>query len=45
MLAIARSQKGTSGAFPVNPSPELLERSAHEGLAVFYPASVAPASA
>ena len=36
MLAIARE------AFPVNPSPALLERSAAEGWAVFYPASVAP---
>lgn len=36
MLAIARR------AFPVSPSPELLERSAREGWAVYYPASVAP---
>jgi phosphoserine phosphatase len=36
MLAIARR------AFPVNPSPELLERSAREGWPVYYPASVAP---
>lgn len=36
MLAIAR------GAFPVNPSPALLERSATEGWAVYLPASVAP---
>jgi phosphoserine phosphatase len=36
MLAIARQ------AFPVNPSPELLRRSAGEGWAVYYPASVAP---
>lgn len=34
MLAIARQ------AFPVNPSPALVERSAHEGWAVYYPASV-----
>jgi phosphoserine phosphatase len=33
MLAIARS------AFPVNPTPALLERSAAEGWPVFYPAS------
>jgi phosphoserine phosphatase len=38
MLAIARR------AFPVNPSPALLERSAQEGWPVYYPASVAPAS-
>jgi len=44
MLAIARSQKGTSGAFPVNPSPALLERSTQEAWPVFYPASVMPAS-
>jgi phosphoserine phosphatase len=37
MLSIARS------AFPVNPSQELLERSALEGWPVYYPASVAPA--
>jgi phosphoserine phosphatase len=37
MLAIAR------GAFPVNPSPALLERSALEGWPVYYPASIAPA--
>jgi phosphoserine phosphatase len=36
MLAIARC------AFPVNPSAELLRRSAAEGWAVYYPASVAP---
>lgn len=36
MLAIARR------AFPVNPSPALAERSAAEGWAVYYPASVAP---
>jgi phosphoserine phosphatase len=34
MLAIAR------GAFPVNPTPGLVERSAHEGWAVYYPGSV-----
>jgi phosphoserine phosphatase len=42
MLAIARSQKGASGAFPVNPTPALLERSAQEGWPVYYPASVMP---
>jgi HAD superfamily phosphoserine phosphatase-like hydrolase len=36
MLAIARR------AFPVNPSPELKARSAQEGWAIYYPASVAP---
>jgi phosphoserine phosphatase len=36
MLAIAR------GAFPVNPSAELLRRSATEGWPVYYPASVRP---
>jgi phosphoserine phosphatase len=40
MLAIAR----TSGAFPVNPTPALLERSALEHWPVYYPASVAPRS-
>jgi phosphoserine phosphatase len=37
MLAIARR------AFPVNPSPALLERAAVEGWPVYYPASVRPA--
>ena len=37
MLAIARR------AFPVNPTPALLERSAQEGWTVYYPASVAVA--
>ncbi len=36
MLSIAR------GAFPVNPSADLLRRSAVEGWPVFYPASVQP---
>lgn len=36
MLAIARL------AFPVNPTPALLERSAREGWPVYYPASVRP---
>jgi phosphoserine phosphatase len=38
MLAIAR----THGAFPVNPTGELLQRAASEGWPVFYPASVQP---
>jgi phosphoserine phosphatase len=36
MLAIARR------AFPVNPTPALLERSGLEGWPVYFPASVAP---
>ena len=36
MLSIA------TGAFPVNPSPELLRHSATAGWPVYYPASVAP---
>ena len=36
MLAIARR------AFPVNPSPALVERSAQENWAVYFPAAVAP---
>ncbi len=39
MLAIALR------AFPVNPTPALLERSAIEGWAVYYPASVRPVDA
>jgi phosphoserine phosphatase len=42
MLSIAQSQTGTSGAFPVNPSTDLLARSAAEGWPVYYPASVTP---
>ncbi|MDP9051620.1 MAG: haloacid dehalogenase-like hydrolase [Acidobacteriota bacterium] len=48
MLAIARAQSamgrqdGTRGAFAVNPSPALLERSARENWPVYYPASVKP---
>ena len=38
MLAIARR------AFPVNPTPALVERSAAEGWAVYYPAAVRPNS-
>jgi phosphoserine phosphatase len=38
MLAVARR------AFPVNPTEALVERSGHEGWAMYYPASVAPAS-
>jgi phosphoserine phosphatase len=36
MLGIARR------AFPVNPTPGLVERSAREGWAVYYPGSVEP---
>jgi phosphoserine phosphatase len=36
MLAMARQ------AFPVNPTPGLVERSAQEGWAVYYPGSVEP---
>jgi phosphoserine phosphatase len=39
MLAIARE------AFPVNPTPALVERATQEGWRVYYPASVAPQSA
>ncbi len=38
MLAIAR------GAFPVNPSPALVERSSQEGWSVYYPASIRSSS-
>ena len=42
MLSIARASSwGGAAAFPVNPSQGLLERSAMEGWAVYYPASVA----
>ena len=42
MLAIAHTAEGKSGAFPVNPTPELLQRAAAEGWPIFYPASVRP---
>jgi phosphoserine phosphatase len=42
MLSIARKEDGTIGAFPVNPSPDLLARSTAEGWQVYFPASVAP---
>lgn len=42
MLAIARTQNGINGAFPINPSPALIERSTLEGWPIYYPASVAP---
>jgi len=42
MLAIARSRSGTSGAFAVNPSSDLLRRAVAEGWSIYYPASVAP---
>ena len=42
MLSIARSPTGTVGAFPVNPSVGLLDRSTREGWPVYYPASVTP---
>jgi phosphoserine phosphatase len=38
MLSIAR----TNGAFPVNPSTDLLTRAAREAWPVYYPASVTP---
>jgi phosphoserine phosphatase len=42
MLSIARIQSGIAGALPVNPSADLLRRSAAEGWPVYYPASVQP---
>jgi phosphoserine phosphatase len=43
MLSIARrNPTGSSGAFPVNPSPALLTRAAAEHWPIFYPASVHP---
>ena len=46
MLSIANGSRNASGspngAFPVNPSPALLARSAAESWPVFYPASVRP---
>ena len=42
MLSIACAQGGLCGAFPVNPSTDLLARAADEAWPVFYPASVTP---
>jgi phosphoserine phosphatase len=42
MLAIARSRTGANAAFPVNPSPALLQRAIPESWPVYYPASVKP---
>ncbi len=42
MLAIAGGRPGASGAFPVNPSAELVRRAAAEGWPIYYPASVRP---
>jgi phosphoserine phosphatase len=42
MLAIAHSAAGLSGAFPVNPSLDLITRSTKEGWPIYYPASVSP---
>ena len=42
MLSIARPQHDIAGAFPVNPSTDLLTRAAAEGWPVYYPASVTP---
>jgi phosphoserine phosphatase len=42
MLSIARTHSGIQGAFPVNPSTDLLNRAAREGWPVYYPASVTP---
>ncbi len=42
MLSIARTQNQISGAFPVNPSTDLLARAARESWPVYYPASVTP---
>ena len=41
MLSIARTQNKIQGAFPVNPSTDLLTRAAAEAWPVYYPASVA----
>ena len=41
MLSIARTQGDIIGAFPINPSADLLKRSAAEGWPVYFPASVA----
>ena len=42
MLSIARTQNGIPGAFPVNPSTDLVTRAARESWPIYYPASVTP---
>ncbi len=42
MLSIARGHHGQSGAFPINPTAALIERSAREGWPVYFPSSVRP---
>ena len=44
MLAIARTQQGRTGTFPVNPSIALLDLATAKHWPVYYPASVAPAT-
>jgi phosphoserine phosphatase len=41
MLAIAQTHGENTGAFPVNPTPDLLRRAAVESWPVYFPASVA----
>ena len=45
MLAIARACNGSSGAFPVNPTPALVARAGTQGWPIYYPASVYPVPA
>jgi len=44
MLAIAHGANGSNGAFPVNPTPALIELSAQQRWPVYYPTSVAPST-
>ncbi len=44
MLAIAHGANGSNGAFPVNPTPALIELAATRRWPIYSPASVAPTS-
>ena len=44
MLQIALSSDGRNGAFPVNPTPALIELAGTRRWPIYYPASVAPAT-
>jgi len=45
MIDLARGASSSNGAFPVNPTPALVDLAAQKGWPIYYPASVAPTSA
>ncbi len=44
MLSLARDANASNGAFPVNPTPALIELAAARRWPIYYPASVAPST-